>query len=48
MEKILTQNLDKMYHDIVKDYVHDNNVDDDINDILEKIIDLKTKIKWTL
>lgn len=48
MAELLTQNLDKMYHDIVKDYVHDNNVDDDINDILKMITDLKTKIEWTL
>lgn len=48
MKDLLIKNLDKMYNDIVQDYVHDNNIDDDISDILETINNLQNKIKWTL
>lgn len=48
MKKILLQTIEKLFDDIVKNYVHDDNVDDEISDILEKIYELKRKIEWTL
>ena len=48
MNKLLIQRLDKIYDDIVKDYVHDNKIDDDISNILRMIDELQNEIKWTL
>lgn len=48
MRDLFLETLDNMHEDIEQNYVHDDFNDDDISDILEKIIDLKTKIKWTL
>lgn len=46
MNKLLIQQLDKIYDDIVKDYVHDNKIDNDISDVLKMIDELQNKIKW--
>jgi DNA integrity scanning protein DisA with diadenylate cyclase activity len=48
MNKLLIERLDKIYEDIVKDYVHNDNVDDDISEILSMIDNLQNKIEWTL
>ena len=48
MNKLLIERLDKIYDDIVRDYVHDDKIDDDISDILKMIDDLQNKIEWTL
>ena len=48
MNKLLIQRLDKIYDDIVKNYVHDDKVDDDISNILRMIDELQTEIKWIL
>jgi len=46
MNKLLIQQLDKIYDDIVKDYVVDNKIDDDVSNILRMIDELQNKIKW--
>jgi hypothetical protein len=48
MNKLLIQRLDKIYDDIVKDYVHDDKVDDDVSNILRMIDELQNEIKWIL
>ena len=48
MNKLLIERLDKIYEDIIKDYVYDDKIDDDISDILKMIDDLQNKIEWTL
>jgi hypothetical protein len=48
MNKLLIQRLDKIYDDIVKDYVHDGKIDDDVSNILRMIDELQNEIKWTL
>jgi len=48
MNKLLIQRLDKIYDDIVKDYVHDDKIDDDVSNILRMIDELQNEIKWTL
>jgi hypothetical protein len=48
MNKLLIQRLDKIYDDIVKNYVHDDKIDEAISDILKMIDELQNKIKWTL
>ena len=48
MNKLLIQRLDKIYDDIVKYYVHDNKVDDDVSNILRMIDELQNEIKWVL
>ena len=46
MNKLLIQRLDKIYDDIVKDYIHDGKVDDDVSDVLKMIDELQNKINW--
>jgi len=46
MNKLLIQQLDKIYDDIVKDYVVDNKIDDDVSNILRMIDELQNEIKW--
>ena len=48
MNKLLIQRLDKIYDDIVKDYVHNDEIDDDVSNILKMIDELQNKIEWTL
>ncbi len=48
MNKLLVQRLDKIYDDIVKDYVQDNKVDDDVSNILRMIDELQNEIEWVL
>jgi hypothetical protein len=48
MNKLLIQKLDKIYDDIVKDYVHDDKIDDDVSNILRMIDELQNEIKWIL
>lgn len=48
MNRLLIQKLDKIYDDIVKDYVHDGNIDDDVSNILRMIDELQNEIKWVL
>ena len=46
MNKLLIEKLDKIYDDIVKDYVNDDKIDDDVSDILKMIDELQNKIDW--
>lgn len=46
MNRELIQRLDKIYDDIVNDYVYDGKVDDDVSDILKMIDELQNKIDW--
>ena len=48
MTDLFFKYLDKIYEDIEQKYVHDDLTDNDVKEILEMIINLKTKIKWTL
>ena len=46
MNRELIQRLDKIYDDIVKDYVNDDKIDGDVSDILKMIDELQNKIDW--
>ena len=48
MNRELIQRLDKIYDDIVKDYVHDDKIDDDVSNMLRMIDELQNEIKWVL
>ena len=48
MNRELIQRLDNIYDDIVKDYVHDGKIDDDVSNILRMIDELQNEIKWVL
>ena len=48
MNKLLIQRLDKIYDDIVKNYVHNDEIDDDVSNILKMIDELQNEIEWTL
>jgi|DEB0MinimDraft_6_1074348.scaffolds.fasta_scaffold142597_1 hypothetical protein len=53
MRMILIKRLDKIYNDIIEYYIHnedlqDEDIDDDIRDILDRIDELQNKIDYTL
>ena len=53
MKTILIERLDKIYNDIIKYYINNEDIDyedidDDIADILKKIDELQNKIDYTL
>lgn len=47
-KKLLIQELDKIYDDIVKDYVHNDEIDDDVSNILKMIDELQNKLQEEL